>query len=191
MDIPIKKYLLISQLCLLVDLAICLILIPHFLFARNEGGMSNYGIHLKTVLPYSFGFLLAAFFVIKAALTIKAKSNRLHFMRRLLISYSILLLLILISTYGYKTNVYLKNTHIVITIATFWFELLSSAWLSRVFLWDKINIGFLVCQFIGLIIGSLTFFGSLHLLFTSQLITIISFGVILVRSSPRAVDVVI
>jgi hypothetical protein len=184
----IKKYILISQLCLLLDLAICLILIPHFLFARNEGGMSNYGIHLKTVIPYSLGFLLAAFFVIRAALTIKNSSASLRRLRRLLICYFIILLLILISTYGYKTNIYLKDTHIVVTIATFWFELLSALWLCWVFLRDKMNIFLLVCQFIGLIIGSLTFFGSLHLLFTSQLITIITFGAILVRSSGQAVN---
>jgi hypothetical protein len=188
MNCPIKKYLLVSQLCLLLDLTICLILIPHFLFARDEGGMSNYGVHSRTVIPYSLGFILAAFYVIRAALAIKTKSTSLRRLRGLLLSYGVILLLILITTYGYKTNIYLKNTHIVITIVTFWFELLGAAWLCKAFLRDKINICLLALQLIGLIIGSLTFFGSLQLLFTAQLITIITFGVILVRSSGRAVS---
>lgn len=188
MNKSIKRYLLISQLSLLLDLAICLILIPHYLFARNEGGMSNYGIHLRSVVPYSLGFLVAAYYVLKAALTIKARSVTLRRLRLLLVGYGIIFLLILITTYGYKTNTFLKDTHIVVTIITFWFELLSAIWLCKAFLSDKLNISLLVCQFIALIIGSLTFFGAFHLLFTSQLITIITFGVILVRSSGQAVQ---
>jgi len=188
MNKSIKRYLLISQLSLLLDLAICLILIPHYLFARNEGGMSNYGIHLRSVVPYSLSFLVAAYYVLKAALTIKARSVTLRRLRLLLVGYGIIFLLILITTYGYKTNTFLKDTHIVVTIITFWFELLSAIWLCKAFLSDKLNISLLVCQFIALIIGSLTFFGAFHLLFTSQLITIITFGVILVRSSGQAVQ---
>jgi hypothetical protein len=183
MNQSIKKYLLISQLCILVALTICLILMPHFLFAKNEGGVSNYGIHLKTVVPYSLGFLIAAFYVIRAAGAIETKSPKLRRLRELLLGYSVILLLVLITTYSYKVNLYLKDTHIGVTILTFWFEFLGAFWLCKVFLRDKLNIGFLAFQFIGLIMGSLTFLGFFHLLFTAQLITILSFGIIMVRSA--------
>ena len=176
----IKKYLLLSQLYLGLSVTICLILLPHFLFSKNEGGMSNYGVHLKTVFPYSLGLLLTSFYAARAATVIKDKSSAL---RKLLLSYAAVLLLVLITTYGYKRNVYLKNSHIAITIVFFWFELLSAIWLSKKFLSDKINIALVGVQFIGLVIGSLTFYGSLHLLFVAQLLTIIPFGIILVRSS--------
>jgi hypothetical protein len=179
MERDTKKYLLISQLCLWLGVVICLVLIPHFLFSTNEGGLSNYGVHLKTVIPYSLGFLAAIFFVVEATLTMKPKSPGL---RQLLLGYSAALLLVLITTYGYKTNVYLKNTHIAVTIVFFWFELLAALWLCKTLLKDKTNIIMVILQLIGLIIGSLTFFGSLHLLFVSQLLTIIPFGIILIRS---------
>jgi hypothetical protein len=180
MEQAIKKYLLLSQLCLGLSVIICLILIPHFLFSTNEGGMSNYGVHLKTVIPYSLGLVLTSFYSVLAALSIKDKTS---ILRRLLFGYALALLLVLITTYGYKTNVILKNTHIAVTIVFFWFELGSSAWMVRRFLSDKINIGLVILQVVGLILGSLTFFGSLHLLFVAQLLTIVPFGLVLVRSS--------
>ncbi len=184
---PLIKYLVISQLALALSLIICLILIPHFLFSKNEGGMSNYGIHLKTVIPYSLGFILASFYSIRAALTIKTKRTSMRQLKAMLLIYAGVLLLILLTTYGYKTNIYLKNTHITVTIITFWFEMLSAVWLIRTFLVDRLNIILVGCQFIALVIGSLTFLGQLHVLFVSQLITITAFGLILIRSSGAAV----
>jgi hypothetical protein len=180
MGLAIKKYLLLSQLCLLLSVVICLLLLPHFLFSKHEGGMSNYGVHLKTIIPYSLGLLLASFYALRAALAIKIRSSPL---RWLLLGYSALLLLVLVTTYPYKLNVYLKDTHIAVSIVLFWFEVLAAIWLCRAFLEDKINISLVILQIVGLIIGGLTLFGVFQLLFTSELLTIIPFGIILLRSS--------
>lgn len=179
MERSIKKYLFSSQLCLWLSVIVCLALIPHFLFSKDEGGMSNYGVHLKTVIPYSIGLLLAALFVVKAALRLKRSSH----LRAVLLGYAAALSLILITTYGYKRNIYLKDTHIAVTIVFFWFELLTAVWLCKRFLADQINISLIVLQLIGFIIGAVTLFGPLHLLFVAQLLTIIPFGMILIRSS--------
>jgi len=45
--------LLVSQCTFFAFLALCIVLMPGILFRRNEGGMSNYGIHTVTVIPYS------------------------------------------------------------------------------------------------------------------------------------------
>jgi len=166
----------------MVSLVICLVLIPGFLFAKNEGGISNYGIHLKTAIPYSLGFLVAATYLIKAALATGNKLSWQRHLRQLLICYATLLTLVLVTTYGYKTNVFLKNLHITVTITIACFELIAAGWLNFAFLRDKLNVGLLSMQFIGFILGTATFLGHLHLLFTSQLITIITFGIILIRS---------
>jgi len=188
MQASARRYLIISQLGLFIALVICLILIPGYLFARNEGGMSNYGIHLKTIVPYSLGFIIAAGYCLKAAQSLKPKSLITRRLRQLLFSYSTLLLLVLITTYGYKTTALLKNIHITATIVIAYFELIAAGWLCFAILRDKLNIVLLAFQFIGFIIATLTFVGLWHLLFTSQLITIVAFGIILIRGSSSVVE---
>jgi len=180
------KYLIISQSALVVSLIVCVILIPGFLFAKNEGGISNYGLHLKTVVPYSLGFLIAAFYLLKTALSKEFKLFSKQHLRQPLIGYAAFLILVLITTYGYKTNVFLKNTHITVTILIACFELLAAGWLYSTILRDKINIALLFAQFIGFVMGAATFLGYIHLLFISQLIMIITFGTILIRSYAKA-----
>jgi hypothetical protein len=53
-----------GQVCLLVGLLLCIGLMPEGLGANN--GMSYYGVHWETVLPYAVGILSAALFTRRA-----------------------------------------------------------------------------------------------------------------------------
>jgi hypothetical protein len=48
-------------------IGVCVAILPHFLFERNEGGISNYGIHASTAVFYTLAFSLSAGLLLRAA----------------------------------------------------------------------------------------------------------------------------
>ncbi len=158
-------------------LAICVALHPGLVLKANEGGLSNYGVHLKTAIPYTLALLSPAALTYQAAQAFRPATRTERHFRVLLRLYSGLMALTLASTYGYTLDQPQKIIHIAIGVAITVFESLASLWMYRVL--RRLR-WVLVAQLAGLLVAALTFFGALHLLFLTQVVTGGAYAVLLV-----------
>ena len=158
-------------------LIVCVALHPGLVLKANEGGMSNYGVHLKTVIPYTLALLCPAVLTYQAAGAMRPAGRTARDFRWLLRLYSGLIALTLASTYGYTLDRPQKIVHIAIGVAITVFESGASLWMYRVL---KRLRGVLAVQLAGLALAALTFFGALHLLFLTQVVCGGAYAVLLV-----------
>jgi hypothetical protein len=61
----VKRYLCISQVALAGLLICCSLILPSVV--TTEGGVSNFGNHASTVIPYVAAFALSIYFLCRAA----------------------------------------------------------------------------------------------------------------------------
>ncbi|HVA71022.1 MAG TPA: hypothetical protein VNF08_06840 [Acidimicrobiales bacterium] len=176
------RYVAWSQIGFAFFLAICVALHPGLVLKVNEGGMSNYGVHAKTAVPYTLALVSAAGLTYWAARLIPVTTSLARQFRTLLHTYSGLILLTLVTTYGYTLNAPLKYVHVAVGVATIVFESVASIWLYR----TVRRLGaVLFVQLLGLVLAALTFFGALHVLFLSQILTGGAFAILLVLTCRR------
>lgn len=179
------RYVALSQLSFFIGLGICFIILPRFLLERNEGGVSNYGVHWQTIVPYTLAFALCGIFLARAALLLpRAKVFKRLRLALLLVAGS--LFLVLGSTYPYQTNDAFRRIHIFFGIELFCLEVALAFWLVLTFCKDKQGMVLLAGQVIGFLLAGLTLFGVLHLLFVAQIMASLSFGLLLVRGVQTA-----
>jgi len=178
---PVRN-LIIGQISFFVFIGVCTAIIPKFLFESNEGGISNFGVHNSTIVPFSLAFLLSIIFTVMAAEKIKGHTKRLIQIRLVLYILASLTLLVLVSTYPYKINSTFKNLHILTGAIIFVFEMAVSFWLALVIYKNKLNSPILLIQLLGFLAAFFTLIGVLHLLFVSQIVTGLAFGALLIRS---------
>jgi|SRR5271165_1310337 len=188
MDQRVSRCLLLSQFSLFLFLGICITVIPQFLLERNEGGVSNYGVHGKTVVPFTFAFLLCGVFILIAAHFTPVTPKVLNCFRSALFTLGFLFLFLLATTYPYKANTALKEIHIGAGIVLFLFEMAMAVWLALLLVRDRINVSLLTLQSCGFLLACLTLIGMLHVLFVSQLVGGLAFGALLVRSGSQLVE---
>jgi len=162
---------------------------PHFLFEHNEGGVSNYGVHVLTVVPYTLAFGLGGVFMLLAVQAIPQhiKPSRRE-VRIVLSTLGYLLLLVLLTTYPYKINRFYDNLHIFTSIVLFVTELIVGTWLVARLVSDRVNATLLAIQIFGSLLSLLTLAGVLHVLFISQFIVGLAFGALLVRTLSHTLD---
>jgi hypothetical protein len=167
-----------GQVSLIGGLAVCFGLVPSYL--RSEGGVSNYGTLRETVVFYTMAFGLAAYFTCLAAYRL----HRQHWRYQKALAYNLYILtamfvIVLLSTYPYKLNNVLGYVHELADIALFVFTLGLSGWLCLVVARSWWHILWLLALVIGAGISLITLFGLVHLLFIGQLVTALSFAVLL------------
>jgi hypothetical protein len=170
-----------GQVSFVVLLAACVALHPGFVLKGNEGGISNYGIHVKTVVPYTLAFTSCAGFSWAAAGRCATGDPRWHPFHRVLVAYAGLLLLTLVTTYGYSLDVVWKDVHVVVGAATVAFQVAASVWMY-VRLRGRWDGCFLVVQLVGFVLAGVTLVGLLHVLFVGQALASVGFGLLLIRS---------
>ena len=180
-----SRYLLFGQLCLLLFLSVCTVVMPRYLFQRNEGGISNYGIAWSTVVPYSLGFLGCSLLSWQAVRSLSNVSGHLQRFRALVYVFSGLMLFVLLSTYPYKLGAGFGLLHLLATVATFWFEAIAAVWLAVVVLKDWLAFVLLGAVVVAFILAIFIFVGIIHLLFVTQVLIGAGFGALLVRASYR------
>ena len=56
-----------AEVAFLVFTGVCVALHPGFVLKGNEGGLSDYGVHLKTALPYTLSLVLLVAYNLRAA----------------------------------------------------------------------------------------------------------------------------
>jgi hypothetical protein len=177
------RYLFLSQCCLYGFLLLCTILMPHFLFERNEGGASNYGVHALTVIPYTLAFGFGGLLLIKAARTVPITAPARKRLRSVLTLLGVLLLIVLATTYPYKLNASLDKLHIFSAQLLFVAELAAGAWFASLLQRGAINLLLFAVQTIGSILALLTVLGLLHVLFVAQIIAGVAFAALMIRTT--------
>lgn len=172
-------YVALGQIAFAVFLAVCVAIHPGVVLKVNEGGMSNYGVHAKTVAPYTLALGFAAGLTFSAARPIRMSTKAARHFRALLQAYSWLILLTLVTTFWYTLNAPLKYVHVAVGVAIIVFESAASLWMYRVI--ESLR-AVLFVQLLGFVLAPPTFFGALHVLFLSQVLTGGGFALLLVRT---------
>ncbi len=169
-----------SQAVLGLTMLVCLALMPRFLFSSNMGGSSNYGVHARTVLPYTVGIVVSALLLLRAARVLIRQGNR-----RLGIvagTSSVLILVDLLSTYPYKLSGTLSAVHYGCGVVLAVGELIGAIVVVRLQRdpAGHVAVAVMLAGFLALV---LTFFGALHVLFAAELTTAAAFGAVLIRAT--------
>jgi hypothetical protein len=172
-----------GQVAFVVLLGVCVARRPGLVAARNEGGVSNYGIHRMTVVPYSLAFASAAATLALAARRLASGAVGL---RRVLTVQAALLLATAVTTYGYHHGVALKDVHFVVGAALLVFEGASGWWLWRASSRGVGATGSLVVLGAGLVACVLASVALWHVLFAGQVLVTAGDAPLLVAAARRA-----
>lgn len=172
-----------GQICFGLFIAICVALHPGFVLKWNEGGMSDYGSHIETALPYTLALLGLAEFSRRAASLYRQSDRTTRRLRRVLYFYSAIVLVMLVSTYVYTLNFTLRDFHFGFGTILILFEVSSSVWMFLLFrrlVWDGI---FLIMQIVGSVLCLITIVGVLHVLFFAEMLTGAGFAGLIIHTS--------
>lgn len=177
------RYLVIAQLSLFGFLFVCFLLLPTFLLRSNEGGVSNYGVHFLTVIPYTLAFGLCSIYTYLAARELPANSSTHTNLRRVLLCLSVLFFVLLLTTYPYKLNQMWNNIHIYAGVVLMVYEIAVGIWLAAFVAQGYLTILILLVQLVGFILAAFTFYGVGHHLFIAESVASLAFSVLLIRSA--------
>jgi hypothetical protein len=172
-----------GQICFGLFIAICVALHPGFVLKWNEGGMSDYGSHIETALPYTLALLGLAEFSRRAASLYRQSDRTTRRLRRVLYFYSAIVLVMLVSTYVYTLNFTLRDFHFGFGTILILFEVSSSVWMFLLFrrlMWDGI---LLIMQIVGSVLCLVTIVGVLHVLFFAEMLTGAGFAGLIIHTS--------
>lgn len=170
-----------SQLVYLGLLAVCVVIDPAPVTHRDEGGISNFGIHAPTVLAYTGAFAGAAVLLAMAAGAAPATALAARFATwcRVL---ALALGCVLVSTYGYKHGATLHALHIAVSVAATVVEVALGVWVVAVAR-DGVAAAALVVLLAAAALGAVTLAGGAHVLFVAQAVGAVAFAVVLVRGA--------
>lgn len=160
---------------MVVALAASVSLHPGLVLKEDEGGLSNYGIHIRTAIPYSLALLAAGL----SCLYVAASDIRLSRCARLILwGYGLSMVAVLCSTYPYTLGPVWHALHegcdgVLITweFFTAWWLTLRSNFAQR-WLWQ-------LGQSAGSLLVLMTVEGQLHILFVAQVMTGVCWGVVM------------
>ncbi len=179
---PVSYVLLLSQICLGVPLLLCYILLPSV--ARQQAGVSNFGVHWPTSVLYTFAIATSALLLWAASLAVKLTPGRDRLLQFGLAALSVMLLTVLLSTYPYKLSPSLNYLHRLADFMLITTQLLLGIYLVAWVHPARSSVLLLFVQVIGTGLMYLTTQG-LHDLFISQQITEVSFGTLLVSATSQ------
>lgn len=175
-----------SQLVMFGTLVFCTALMPGFLFSRDMGGVSNYGVQPLTVVPYSLGTVAAVWLLWLAgtrALTLHPR--RVGLLAR---AAAICLAVNLATTYPYKSSPSWAMVHSWTAIGLALVEFLGGLALSSVAVRGGIRWVARVLLVIGFSCLVLTYVGRLHVLFVAEVTTAAAFGLALYAAAPALTE---
>lgn len=160
--------------------AIAVALHPGFVLKANEGGISDYGVHLKTAVPYDLALAGAALGAYLAATSARDSVALRQGLRAVLLTYATLVSLTLASTFGYTLDRPQRDLHVGVGSLLTVFEVLASLWMYKE---RRGDFALMLIQLTGFILGALTLIGLIHLLFVSEMVSGVSFALMLYRTT--------
>jgi hypothetical protein len=178
MSPKVFRFALLGQLALFVFRLFCFLLIPHFLLQPDEGGVSNYGLYEKTVVPYSLAFGLVSICTTISALNLPKEQRSL---RTSLFYLSGLYLLVLLTTYPYKLNDTLNSIHSDSGALLFISMSVLGIWLATVVARHLVTTVLCIFELMAFGLAVLNYYGYLHVLFIAEGLTGSLFGLLLIQ----------
>lgn len=177
-------YVVYGEIAFLLFLVICITLHPGFVLKRDEGGMSNYGLHIKTAIPYTLALASLSLCSLGAALSYSGYGST-RVPRKIVLGYGIIVGAVLLSTYAYTFNIVLTDIHFGLGAVLVGFTGVSSLWMGvqrRVSVW---TVAFLVIQLCGDVGALLAAAGAFHALFAAEMATNLGFSALMIRTCLR------
>jgi hypothetical protein len=184
---PWRAYQLMvaGEASFLVFTSVCVALHPGFVLKGNEGGLSDYGVHIKTVLPYTLSLGILVLCNLRAAFLYSGADRQTRRLRFLMVAYCSVVGLILLSTYVYTLNGDLKDLHYGLGTLLMVVVGVGSIWMYRLRPPSATVRIFLVVQIIGDVLNLATALGALHVLFLAEMSSNIGFALILIRTGRK------
>jgi hypothetical protein len=128
------RYFIYGQVSFLLSVSICIFLLPESLFIND--GISYFGAHKLTVVPYSIGLLLMAWFSYKVAQSLPKKSYKI--VKIGFKTFSFLLVTVVAVPYG--INFTLEYTHTLLSAGLFLVQFILMWWLAFKVKWDGLSL---------------------------------------------------
>jgi hypothetical protein len=161
---------------------------PGFVLARHEGGISEYGVHVKTAVLYTLAWVVLACGNMRAARACGGRGVRSERVRKLLLIYCVATFFVLISTYFYSLDAVLRYIHYgfgatlvtFMSVAAYWLyrQLTDVTW-ARAILW---------VQVLGSLAALLSILGVFQVLFCAETISNVGCAILLIKTCGRALD---
>lgn len=171
---------MLGQLAFGFFILVCTVLLPHYLFEKNEGGISNFGVRSLTAIPYSLAFGLAGIFTLQGVKKLQTKTGVQRKLKVALAVLGFMYLAVLVSTFPYKVNGAFNDLHQAVSVLFIILELLLGVWFAFMVHRNVWTYFLLAALIIGFILATLTHFNLIHVLFIAELLIGLSFGALLV-----------
>jgi hypothetical protein len=175
--------LLYAQVSILVFLILSSIILPYV--PLNGKGISAFGVNINTIIPYSVGYILYAYFIARSVKFIIIKDNISKVIYYSFNTISILFIALIFTPYSIDTS--FDWIHTTVSTSLFLIELALSIYLIY---YDKFNFSNIVLLFSQIIGGLISMFslsnnGGLHLLFEGEIIFQVFFIIIMFKIIPK------
>jgi hypothetical protein len=161
---------------------------PGYVLAQHEGGISEYGVHVKTAMLYTLGWAMLAGGNMRAARLCGGHGVRSEKVRKLLLVYSAASLLVLISTYFYSLDALLSYVHYGFAAVLVVFMSAAAHWLYRQLTDVSWSRAVLWIQLLGSTSTLLSIVGVFHVLFCAETISNVGCAILLAKLCSRALD---
>jgi uncharacterized membrane protein len=182
------RWVIFGEVAFLFFMGVSVALHPGYVLARREGGISEYGLHAKTAVLYTFAWAALAGSNMRAARVCGGRGACSQKLRKLLLFYSAAISFVLVSTYFYSLDAVLKYIHygfgaILVTfmsVAAYWLcrQLAGVTWV-RAILW---------VQVLGSLAALLSIVGVVHVLFCAETISNVGCAILLAKMCHGALD---
>jgi hypothetical protein len=182
------RWVVFGEIAFLFFMGASVALHPGYVLARHEGGISEYGVHVKTAVLYTLGWAVLAAGNMRAARACGGRGVRSAKVRKLLLFYCVATFFVLISTYFYSMDAVLKYIHygfgavlvVFMSAAAYWLcrQLPDVTW-ARAALW---------VQVLGSVAALLSIVGALHVLFGAETISNVGCAILLAKTCSGALD---
>lgn len=180
----VVRYLKYSQFSFFGSLVVCFMLEPTVI--ASNLGISYYGNHKLTIIPYLLGLLLTSYFIIKAARALPRMSRTFNALAEALIAIALLIVGVLLTPYSVTTL--FDRAHVLASGILFVVELVLATWLIMMTYGDRVSLALLIIQIFGAIIATVSLVTSIELMLTGQVITQLAFGLLLIRAFGQLVE---
>ncbi len=180
-----KHYLWLSQVNLFGWLLLCSFIASSVVF--NNGGVSNYGNHYGTVVPYTIAFLANIIYIYLAAESLMLMGRQFKYLARYLSILSAITLVVFVSTFPRRFGVIFSDIHDNISIALLSYELLLAIWLliKRPVIDTFVYILIMVA---GSTVALLSAVHTVHFMFIGQMVGALGFALLLVLIFPKVIS---
>jgi hypothetical protein len=166
-----------GQLAFAAMVGVCVVINPGLVLKRGQAGLSNYGLHLQTAVPYTIAFVAASLGAFTAARRLSAPRGPLA---RSLVWYGGLNLVVLVTSYGYSLDVGLRDVHILFGSLLLILMSATATWISVRGGWTDRAVAVVTVG--GLVLAAVTLAGFAHDLFVAQAACAVGFGELSIRA---------